>query len=94
MGERGDREARLTGPAFPFGPGTAREVRDPAAEAARLARAHAASGTVTVPRRDFAVLVALASLGAAHYAEGDAGQLPEGVSVNEAAAVLGRYAAY
>lgn len=71
---------------FPFGPGSARRV-DPAEEAARLAEARKAAEAVTVPRRDLAVLVALA-----RRATGSPAAFPDGVSADEALAVLERYA--
>lgn len=79
------------GPDFPFTPGSAREVPDPAAEAERLAEERKAGGMVAVPVRDLAILVALASIGAAGFADGDAGELPKGVTIDGATAVLERY---
>ena len=75
-------------PGFPFTPSSARQVRDPAAEAERLAGARKAAETVTVSRGDFAVLVALARRGA-----GELAGLPDGVTMGEAVRLLERYAA-
>jgi hypothetical protein len=81
----------LTDSRFPFSPGSAREVRDPAAEAERLAEARKTAGMVAVPVRDLAVLVALTSVGGAHFADGDVADLPGGLTIDEAVAVLERY---
>lgn len=75
------------GPGFPFTPGSAREVPDPAAEAEKLADARKAATLVTVPARDLAILVALATIGVTGYTAG----LPEGVTIDDATAVLERY---
>lgn len=71
---------------FPFGPGSARKISDPAREAERLAAALKPEPAVTVPARDLAVLVALARRGAGELAE-----LPEGVTTGEAVRLLERY---
>lgn len=71
---------------FPFTPGSARQVPDPAAEAGRLAEARKAARPVTVPAGDFAVLLALARRGA-----GELPLLPDGMMMSEAVRVLERY---
>lgn len=78
----------MSGPSFPFTPGSAREIGDPAKEAERLAEARKAAGAVAVPASDFAVLVALARRGA-----GELAPLPDGVTMGEAVRVLERYVA-
>ena len=70
---------------FPFTPGSARQV-DPAAEAERLAEVCKAAGAVMIPRRDFAVLVTLARIGA-----GELAALPGDMMMSEAVRVLERY---
>lgn len=74
-------------PGLPFGPGSARAVGDPAAEAEKIAEARKAAEAVTIPLADFAVLMWLARRGAGYLAA-----LPDGVTMGEAHAVLERYA--
>ena len=57
------------GPDFPFTPGSAREVLDPAAEAEKLAGARKAAEVVPVRRGDLAALLAAARLYMAALAE-------------------------
>jgi hypothetical protein len=74
-------------PGFPFTPGSARVVGDPAAEAEKIAEARKAAEAVTIPLTDFAVLMWLARRGAG-YLE----MPPDGVMMSGAHAVLERYA--
>jgi len=77
-------------PGFPFGPGSAREVRDPAAEAERLAEARKAAEVVTIRRDDLDVLLALAMLCVAAF-QGGAVTLPDGLGLRDAEEVIGRH---
>jgi hypothetical protein len=76
---------------FPFGPGSAREVRDPAAEAERLAEARKAAEAVTVPRADFEVLLAVATLYVGAFADDEMMTLPEKMRLQEVEEVLKRH---
>jgi hypothetical protein len=80
----------LTDPGFPFTPGSARNVRDPAAEAERLAEARKAAETVLVRRADLDVLLALASLCIAAFRDGTV-TLPDGTWMRDAEEVLARH---
>jgi hypothetical protein len=77
-------------PGFPFGPGSARTVRDPAAEAEGLAEARKAAEAVTIRRADLDVLLALAMLCVAAF-RGGAVTLPDGVALRDAEEVLARH---
>ena len=80
----------LTDPGFPFDPGSARNVRDPAAEAERLAGARKAAEAVTIRRADLDVLLALAALCVAAF-QGGAVRLPDGLYLRDAEEVIARH---
>lgn len=85
---------KAPGSRFPFTYGTAREVLDPVAAAEELAARRKAAEAVTIPRRDLAILVALAHLGVAAHAGAPvdpAEELPAGVTIDDAVRVFERY---
>ena len=76
---------------FPFTPGSARQVPDPAAEAGRLAAERKAAETVTVSRADFEALLAVATLYAAAFAPDETMTLPELMRLQEVEEILERH---
>ena len=78
-------------PGFPFGPGSARAIRDPAAEAERLAEARKAAEVVTIPRADFDALLAVATVYLAAFRDEEPMTLPERMRLKEVEEVVARH---